>query len=50
MRVMLGILGLVIAATPALASEGPAPLLALGIPAVAVVGGAMLVARLFKRQ
>jgi hypothetical protein len=49
MRVVLGTICLIIAATPALAVPGPAPLLAAGIPAAAVVGGAMLVARLFRK-
>jgi hypothetical protein len=49
MRVMFGILGLVIAATPALATPVPVPLIGVGIPSVAVMGGVMLFARLLKK-
>jgi hypothetical protein len=50
MRVIFAILSLVIAATPALAAPVPVPLIGVGIPSVAVMGAAMLVARLFKRK
>ncbi len=50
MRVVFGTICLVIAATPALAIAVPAPLLGLGLPAVAVVGAFLLGARLLKRK
>ena len=50
MRIVLGTIGLIIAATPALATSVPAPLLGLGIPAAVIVGGVLLGARLFKRK
>ncbi len=55
MRVILGAVCFVIAATPALAEcvhscGGPAPLLGLGIPAAVAVGGALLGARFFKKK
>ena len=53
MRIVLGTIGLIIAATPALATAAPAApagLLASGIPAAAIVGGVLLVGRLFKRK
>jgi hypothetical protein len=55
MRIILGAVYFVIAATPALAQacvdcRGPAPLLGLGIPAVVAVGGALVGARFFKKK
>jgi len=56
MRIILGAVCFVIAATPALAQacvtacRGPAPLLGLGIPAAVAVGGALLGARFFKKK
>jgi len=53
MRIVLGTIGLIIAATPALAIPGPAApagLLASGIPAAAIVGAVLLGGRLFKRK
>jgi hypothetical protein len=52
MRVVLGTVLLVLAATPAFAvtAVGPAPLLGLGIPALGAVGGAILGSKLFKRK
>jgi hypothetical protein len=52
MRVVFGTICLLIAATPALATPAvsvPAPLLGVGLPAAAAVGGVLLVARLFKK-
>ena len=57
MRIILGTVSFVIAATPAWAGgggcsacSGPAPLLGLGIPAAVAVGGALLGARFFKKK
>jgi hypothetical protein len=54
MRIILGAVCFVIAATPAFAQcvscRGPAPLLGLGIPAAVAVGGALLGARFFKKK
>jgi hypothetical protein len=54
MRIILGAVSFVIAATPAFAQcvtcRGPAPLLGLGIPAAVAVGGALLGARFFKKK
>ena len=51
MRVMFATVCLIIAATPAMAGTYgvPAPLLGVGLPAAAAVGGVLLVARLFKK-
>jgi hypothetical protein len=56
MRVILGAVCIVVAATPAWAAcatpscSGPAPLLGLGIPAAVAVGGALFGARFFKKK
>ena len=52
MRVVFGTICLLIVATPAMATAVavPAPLLGVGLPAAAAVGGVLLVARLFKRK
>jgi len=55
MRIILGAVCFVIAATPAFAQcalgcRGPAPLLGLGIPAAVAVGGALLGVRFFKKK
>jgi hypothetical protein len=52
MRVVLGTVLLVLAATPAFATvtAAPAPLLGLGIPALGAMGGAILGSKLFKRK
>jgi hypothetical protein len=52
MRIVFGTICLLIAATPAMAVSVavPAPLLGVGLPAAAAVGGVLLVARLFKRK
>lgn len=56
MRIILGAVCFVVAATPALAQacvtacRGPAPLLGLGIPAAVAVGAALLGARFFKKK
>lgn len=52
MRVVLGTLLIVLAATPAFAviAAAPAPLLGLGIPALGAVGGAILGSKFFKRK
>ena len=54
MRVLFSTICLLIVATPAMASwtpavSVPAPLLGVGLPAAAAVGGVLLVARLFKK-
>jgi hypothetical protein len=50
MRIVLGTVLLVLAATPALAVSAPAPLLGLGIPALGAAGGALLASKFFKRK
>lgn len=50
MRIVFGTIGLLLAVTPALAAPVPAPLLGLGLPAVAVVGAVLLGVRLLKRK
>jgi hypothetical protein len=51
MRAVFGTICLLIAATPAMASNAvPAPLLGGGIAAMAAVGGVLLASRLFKRN
>ena len=53
MRFVFGTICLLIAATSAMAGPTvsvPAPLLGIGLPAAAAVGGVLLVARLFKRK
>jgi hypothetical protein len=58
MRVVFGTICLLVAASPAMAlipgnpcvAAVPAPLLGVGLPAMAVIGGVLLVARLFKRN
>lgn len=50
MRIVFGTLLLVLAATPAFAVPGPAPLIGLGIPALGAVGGAILGAKFFRRR
>ena len=52
MRAVFGTICLLIVATPAMAAvvSVPAPLLGVGLPAAAAVGGVLLVARLFKRK
>ena len=53
MRVLFSTICLLIVATPAMAwtpaVSVPAPLLGVGLPAAAAVGGVLLVARLFKK-
>ena len=52
MRVVIGTICLLIAAMPAMANgvaAVPAPLLGVGLPAAAAIGGVLLVTRLFKR-
>jgi hypothetical protein len=50
MRIVFGTLCLLVAASPALATPVPAPLVGVGLPATAAVGVVLLVARLFKRK
>jgi uncharacterized membrane protein YedE/YeeE len=53
MRIVLGTICLIVAATPAMAGGGgpaPAPLLGLGIPAAAIVGGVLFGSRFFKKK
>lgn len=50
MRFVFGTFLMVIAATPALASPVPAPLLGLGIPALGAAGGAWVASKFFKRK
>ncbi len=48
MRILIGVSTFLIAATPAFAFNGPAPLIGVGLPIAAAVGGVLLVAKLFK--
>lgn len=50
MRIVLGTTLLVLAATPAFATAGPAPLIGLGIPALGAIGGAILGSKFFRRR
>jgi hypothetical protein len=53
MRIIMGTICLIVAATPALAVATypvPAPLLGLGIPAAAIVGGVLFGSRFFKKK
>ena len=50
MRVVLGTICLLIAASLALAVPTPAPILGGGIATTAILGGVLLVSRLFKRD
>lgn len=50
MRLLFATSSLILVAGPALALPAPAPLAAVGLPAVAVVGGVFLVTRLFRRK
>lgn len=50
MRFILGLLLFVVAATPAFAYVGPAPLIGLGIPALGVLGGAILGSKFLRRK
>jgi hypothetical protein len=52
MRIIMGTICLIVAATPALADvvAVPAPLLGLGIPAAAIVGGVLFGSRFFKKK
>jgi len=50
MRVVFGTVCLLLVASPAMAVTTPAPLLGVGLSAMAVVGGGLLAARLFKRK
>jgi len=52
MRVVFAAIGLMLAASPALAGPSvstPAPLLGVGIPAMILVGGVLLAARFSKK-
>ena len=52
MRVVLGTICLLLAASPALAgvTSVPAPLVGFGLPAILVVGGILLAGRLLKSK
>ena len=50
MRIVFGTICLLLAAAPAVASAVPAPLLGLGLPAMAAVGGVLLGSRFLKRK
>jgi hypothetical protein len=52
MRVVLGTICLVLAASPVMASgtSVPAPLVGAGLPAMLAVGGILLVARIFNKK
>jgi hypothetical protein len=50
MRVIMGTICLIVAVTPALAAPVPAPLLGLGFPAAAIVGGVLFGSRFFKKK
>jgi hypothetical protein len=50
MRTVFGTLLLLLAASPALASPVPAPLIGLGIPALGAIGGAVLASKFFRRK
>ncbi len=48
MRILIAVSAFLVAATPAFASAVPAPLIGIGLPIAAVVGGVLLVTKLFK--
>ena len=51
MRVVLGTICFVVAASPALAQVStPAPLLGVGLPVTAALGAVLLLSRFFKRS
>jgi len=50
MRIVMGAICLIVATTPAMATPAPAPLLGLGIPAAAIVGGVLFGSRFFKKK
>lgn len=50
MRIVLGTICLILAATPAFATAAPAPLLGVGIPAATIVGGVLFGSRFFKKK
>jgi len=50
MRILFGTVCLLIAASPALATPVPAPLVGVGLPAAAAIGVVLLVSRFFKRS
>ena len=47
MRILIAVSAFLVTATPAFAFVGPAPLIGVGLPIAAAVGGVLLVAKLF---
>ncbi len=48
MRILIAVSAFLVATAPAFANVGPAPLIGVGLPVAVVVGGVLLVAKLFK--